>query len=118
VVAGDDSFWLVSRPCPVGTLDAAVLQDELIGRAWGIQDNELDVQVAHDAEDAVRAVAFGGTAVLSRPIPFGTVLSMAGRGERVPRKSTSFGPKPRTGLVLRYWGSRLDSASRACCTES
>jgi uncharacterized protein (DUF1015 family) len=22
-------------------------------------------------------------------------------GERVPRKSTSFGPKPRTGLVIR-----------------
>jgi hypothetical protein len=43
--------------------------------------------------------------VLSRPIPFDVVLARAARGERVPRKSTSFGPKPRTGLVLRYWGS-------------
>ena len=25
----------------------------------------------------------------------------AAHGEKVPRKSTSFGPKPRTGLVLR-----------------
>ena len=28
----------------------------------------------------------------------------AAHGERVPRKSTSFGPKPRTGLVLRTFG--------------
>jgi uncharacterized protein (DUF1015 family) len=105
VLAGEGSFWLASAPDAAGALDAAVLQDELIGRAWGIKDNERDVQVAHDAGDAVRAVASGGTAVLSRPIPFATVLEMAARGERVPRKSTSFGPKPRTGLVLRYWGS-------------
>ena len=115
VLAGDDSFWLVSRPSEA--LDASVLQDLLIGQAWGIEDNERDVQVAHDPDEAVRAVAEGGTAVLSRPIPFDVVRRMAARGERVPRKSTSFGPKPRTGLVLRYWGSSEDSApTRASST--
>ncbi|WP_170177486.1 DUF1015 family protein [Thermomonospora umbrina] len=29
------------------------------------------------------------------------MLAVAEAGERVPRKSTSFGPKPRTGLVMR-----------------
>jgi uncharacterized protein (DUF1015 family) len=117
VLAGDDSFWLVSRPSE--ELDAAVLQDLLIGQAWGIEDNEREVQVAHDPDEAVRAVTEGGTAVLSRPIPFDVVRGMAARGERVPRKSTSFGPKPRTGLVLRYWGSPADSApTRASSTVS
>jgi uncharacterized protein (DUF1015 family) len=34
-------------------------------------------------------------------VPFGIVRDIALLGERVPRKSTSFGPKPRSGLVLR-----------------
>jgi uncharacterized protein (DUF1015 family) len=29
------------------------------------------------------------------------VYAVAAGGERLPRKSTSFAPKPRTGLVLR-----------------
>jgi len=42
-----------------------------------------------------------GTAVICNPVPFGAVTEIARHGERVPRKSTSFGPKPRSGLVLR-----------------
>ena len=34
---------------------------------------------------------------------FADVRAVAENGERMPRKSTSFGPKPRTGLVLREW---------------
>jgi uncharacterized protein (DUF1015 family) len=33
----------------------------------------------------------------------GQVYKVAALGQRVPRKSTSFGPKPRTGLVLRLF---------------
>ena len=43
----------------------------------------------------------GGTAVICNPMPLAAVMDIAAHGERVPRKSTSFGPKPRTGLVLR-----------------
>jgi uncharacterized protein (DUF1015 family) len=117
VLAGDSGFFLVSEPdpgqlgaaMPAGvsgawrSLDAAVLQELLIGRMWGIKDNERDVQVFHDAGDAVRAAGSSGTAVLSNPISFGVVREIAEHAERVPRKSTSFGPKPRTGLVLRVW---------------
>jgi uncharacterized protein (DUF1015 family) len=42
-----------------------------------------------------------GTAVICNPMPLAAVKDVAAHGERVPRKSTSFGPKPRTGLVLR-----------------
>jgi hypothetical protein len=103
-------------------LDASVMQQLLLGRMWGVTDSERDVLIDHDAADAVRAVsgdpaatdvaecpadaapAAGGTAVISNPASFGAVIQIAAHGERVPRKSTSFGPKPRTGLVLRTFG--------------
>ena len=37
------------------------------------------------------------------PMTAGQVYKVAALGQRVPRKSTSFGPKPRTGLVLRLF---------------
>jgi uncharacterized protein (DUF1015 family) len=83
-------------------LDAAVLQRLLLADAWAIEDNDRDVPVFHDAAEAVRAaIDTDGTAVICNPVPFGAVTEIARHGERVPRKSTSFGPKPRSGLVLR-----------------
>jgi uncharacterized protein (DUF1015 family) len=124
LLAGGPGFRLLSHPDPVQVaasmpagvsgswrgLDASVLQQLLIGRLWGITDSERNVLVDHDAADAVRAVcgpgatAPGGTAVISNPVSFHDVIEIAAQGERVPRKSTSFGPKPRTGLVLRTFG--------------
>ncbi len=107
---------------PWRSMDASVLQQLLIGQLWGITDSERDVLVYHDAADALRAVQGGsegadgtaeangtrgtgaGTAVISNPVSFEAVIEIAALGERVPRKSTSFGPKPRTGLVLRTFG--------------
>jgi uncharacterized protein (DUF1015 family) len=108
-------------------LDASVMQQLLLGRLWGVCDSERDVLIDHDASDAVRAVSgdatatdiaereagaappagsttAGGTAVICNPASFEAVIRIAAQGERVPRKSTSFGPKPRTGLVLRTFG--------------
>jgi uncharacterized protein (DUF1015 family) len=85
-------------------LDASVMQELLMARLWSIKDNERDVLISHDAGEAVQmALDASGTAVLCNPVPFATVKEIADHGERVPRKSTSFGPKPRTGLVLRTW---------------
>jgi uncharacterized protein (DUF1015 family) len=113
---------------PAGTsapwqkLSASVMQQLLLGRVWGVADSEHDVLIDHDAADAVLAVsgdatatdiaergagaapAAGGTAVICNPASFEAVIGIAAEGERVPRKSTSFGPKPRTGLVLRTFG--------------
>ncbi len=111
------------------SLDASVLQQLLLGRLWGITDSERDVLVNHDAADALRSVLGGsagaeaatevsgpkgtgaGTAVISNPVSFEAVIQIAALGERVPRKSTSFGPKPRTGLVLRTFGPNEDGPS-------
>jgi uncharacterized protein (DUF1015 family) len=83
-------------------LDASVMQELLLAQLWLIKDNERDVLISHDAGEAVRmALDADGTAVICNPMPLAAVKDVAAHGERVPRKSTSFGPKPRTGLVLR-----------------
>ena len=113
------AFRLLSQPDPVQvaasmpagvsaswqSLDASVLQQLLVTRIWGITDGVRDVLINHDAADAVRtASGLEATAVISNAPSFEDVIQIAARGERVPSKSTSFGPKPRTGLVLRTFG--------------
>lgn len=117
VLAGDDAAYLLTDPDPVRAaaampagrsapwraLPAAVLQELLISSVWGVTDDENSVRVVHhDAGEAIRvARAVAGTAVLCAPMSPADVYAVAARGEKVPRKSTSFAPKPRTGLVLR-----------------
>ena len=116
VVAGSGEAHLLTDPDPVQTeaampgrsarwrgLSASVMQELLLGRLWGIRDDESSVQVYHDAGRALRAASGppGGTAVMCQPLTAADVHAVAAHGERVPRKSTSFAPKPRTGLVLR-----------------
>jgi uncharacterized protein (DUF1015 family) len=92
------------------SLDASVLHALLLRDLWDVDDDSRRTLYLHDAESAVRsAVRERGVAVLMRPVTVDLVRSLAARGERMPRKSTSFGPKPRTGLVLRI----LDGATRA-----
>lgn len=83
------------------SLDASVLHGLLLRDLWQV-DDDRGTGYLHDAEAAVRAAVRGsGVAVLMRPVTVELVQELAARGERMPRKSTSFGPKPRTGLVLR-----------------
>jgi uncharacterized protein (DUF1015 family) len=88
-------------------LAASVLRELLIKSAWGLPDAEPDVVVvpgdAAAAADAARQA--GGTAVIGNPVSAVDVRAVAENGERMPRKSTSFGPKPRTGLVMRTFAS-------------
>src|SRR4029450_6384669 len=55
---------------------------------------------AAEAEDAVRSRE-AGAPVLLTPTDAARIRDVIDRGERLPRKSTFFWPKPRTGLVLR-----------------
>jgi uncharacterized protein (DUF1015 family) len=120
LLAGQEGYWLLTDPdkrqleaaMPQGAsprwraLDASVMQELLLARLWSITDNERDVLISHDAAEAVRMAAdAGGTAVICNPMPLAAVMDIAAHGEKVPRKSTSFGPKPRTGLVLRSFGA-------------
>ena len=60
------------------------------------------LRFTHDADDAVAAVA-NGSAVASYLLPATTprrILAVVEAGQRLPRKSTFFWPKPRTGMLL------------------
>jgi len=88
-------------------LAASVLQELLMARIWGaFWDGGQGMLIVHnDAAEAVRtADETGGTAVICPSMSARDVYTVAVNGERVPRKSTSFGPKPRTGLVIRTFG--------------
>ncbi len=90
------------RPQGWRRLDATVLHATLLDAVWRVPDRPSDIGYLHSAEAAVdQAHRHGGTAVLLRATPEKTVRELAGMGVTMPRKSTSFGPKPATGLVMR-----------------
>jgi len=121
LLAGHGRAWLLTNPDPAllrttvsdepaglwQQLGGAVMADLLFGRLWGIQDDERSVRAFHDGGEAIRAAismrAGIGTAVLCCPMSADQVYQVAALGQRVPRKSTSFGPKPRTGMVIRVF---------------
>ena len=90
------------RSAAWAALDVSVLHAYLVGALWGLPDDEEHVSYEHDVAGALAAAArTGGTAVLLNPTPVESVAAVAGSGERMPRKSTLFTPKPGTGLVIR-----------------
>lgn len=83
-------------------LDASIACEYLLPRLFGVADADLRVTYHHDARGAVsRAQRLDGIALLLNPARHADVVAVAANGERMPRKSTSFGPKPRTGIVMR-----------------
>lgn len=121
LVGGEDGLFLLTTPEPATVkrampetaserwrgLDTSVLHRLLIPRIWGIDEDETTVRIVHhDASKALaKAISAGGTAVILNALKVPDVLAVAAQGERVPRKSTSFGPKPRTGLVMRTFAA-------------
>ncbi|MDX3240127.1 DUF1015 domain-containing protein [Streptomyces sp. ME03-5709C] len=116
LLTGDGRFHLLDRPDTEvfeaaiprdrpeewRRLDATVLHSMLLDRIWDVPDSPEHIHYIHDTEAAVeRATQFGGTAVLIHPVRESVVHDLAKQGVTMPRKSTSFGPKPATGLVLR-----------------
>ncbi|MFV0136811.1 DUF1015 domain-containing protein [Streptomyces sp. HMX87] len=117
LLAGDGAFHLADRPdpgllartVPAGrpeawrTLDATVLHATLLAEVWRIpEDSAAHVSYIHDTAATVeKAERDGGTAVLMHPVREEVVRDLARQGVTMPRKSTSFGPKPASGLVLR-----------------
>ncbi|MEU8571594.1 DUF1015 domain-containing protein [Streptomyces pathocidini] len=116
ILAGDGAFHLIDRPDPEllartipsgppeawRTLDATVLHSALLEHVWQVSDGPEHIGYIHDVTAAVEhAERHGGTAVLMHPVREDVVRELAQQGVTMPRKSTSFGPKPATGLVLR-----------------
>lgn len=83
-------------------LDVVLAHRGLIEGLWGRADAPDSVLIAHTVQEALRTAAErAGIAVLLRPPSPADVAAVARAGARMPRKSTLFVPKPRTGLVLR-----------------
>ncbi len=80
---------------PSTGIDHAFVESDLLAKALG-----LDPESPH-----VRAVTNGAlldedVLLLIAPVPVADVLSVHAAGGRMPRKSTYFTPKPRSGLLL------------------
>ncbi|MFF2653421.1 DUF1015 domain-containing protein [Streptomyces sp. NPDC058045] len=116
LLTGDGTYHLVDRPDPAllsrtvptgrpeawRSLDATVLHATLLDHVWHIPDDPEHIAYIHDTTAAVtKAEHDGSTAVLMHPVREDVVRELARQGVTMPRKSTSFGPKPATGLVLR-----------------
>ncbi|KUO11182.1 DUF1015 family protein [Streptomyces sp. DSM 15324] len=117
LLAGDGTFHLLDRPDPAllartvpqdrpqawRTLDATVLHATLLAHVWHVpEDDPTRIAYIHDTAATVRKAERGGTtAVLLHPVREEVVRDLARQGVTMPRKSTSFGPKPASGLVLR-----------------
>lgn len=94
VPAGRSAAW--------AALDVSVLHAYLVAALWRLPDDVEHVGYEHDVAAALAAAGrTDGTAVLLNPTPVEAVAAVAGAGERMPRKSTLFTPKPRSGLVIR-----------------
>jgi uncharacterized protein DUF1015 len=90
----------VTLPPPDGPLpriDHADVEHLLIQRALGI-DPAGPLVRALPANQPLPADA--DAVLLLAPVPFAAVLAVHDQGRRMPRKSTYFTPKPRSGLLL------------------
>jgi uncharacterized protein (DUF1015 family) len=116
VVTDGARAWLLTNPDPVKlaaampaersaawrALDVAIAHRYLISALWGLDDTEAIVEFHHDLAAAAQAAnASNGVALLLNPTPVADVAAVAASGERMPRKSTLFVPKPATGLLIR-----------------
>jgi uncharacterized protein (DUF1015 family) len=116
VLAGEGGYHLLDRPDPAllarwvpvdrpaawRRLDASVLHSVLLDHVWGIPDSPEHIRYIHAGDAAVeQARRHSGTAVLMHPVREAVVTDLARQGVMMPRKSTSFGPKPASGLVMR-----------------
>ncbi|MDT7578014.1 MAG: hypothetical protein QOH17_4347, partial [Pseudonocardiales bacterium] len=87
-------------------LDVALVDAGLIAERW---DAAGSVLLRHAVGPAIAtARQCGGVALLLRPTRASTILDLAARGVLMPRKSTFFVPKPRTGLLMRCFADEPD----------
>jgi uncharacterized protein (DUF1015 family) len=80
-------------------IDVERLHGDLLP-AWSVSEARLGFH--HSVSQAItHAAQEGGVAVLLHPVTLAEVMSTARAGRSMPLKTTSFGPKPHIGLVMR-----------------
>ena len=98
-VVADGRTWAVLRTPRTSDLDAAVLHEVLLP-AWGVAEEQVGYH--HSLDQALHTAARApGIVVAVQPPTVADVTAAAAKGVRMPRKSTSFAPKPRMGVVMR-----------------
>ena len=95
----DGRAWATLRTARTAPVDAAVLHQTLLP-AWGVAEEQLGYH--HSLDQALNNIARSpGLLVAVQPPTLAQVMDAAARGQRMPRKSTSFSPKPRMGVIMR-----------------
>lgn len=95
----DGRAWLTVYREHTGVIpDVSLLHDELLP-AWAVDPDSITYH--HALEDALADAGPDQVTAVLDPPTLDQVLSTAARGIRLPRKATSFGPKPRVGLLFR-----------------
>jgi hypothetical protein len=100
----DEVLAAVPPEAPVAWrgLDVVLAHHGLLDLLWHRRSDPESLLIAHSVDEAVgTAVERRGVALLLRAPSPADVAAVARAGTRMPRKSTLFVPKPRTGLVLR-----------------
>ncbi|HEX4721016.1 MAG TPA: DUF1015 family protein [Pseudonocardiaceae bacterium] len=100
-LAGDRAL-VVTLPAPrpdepLPRIDHGVVEYLLIGAALGIDPAGPLVRAL---PEETAPVAEADAVLLVAPVPYHDVLAVHDQGRRMPRKSTYFTPKPRSGLLL------------------
>lgn len=95
----DGRSWMTVSTRREYDVDAAVLHNQLFP-AWNVAEEQVDYH--HSLDQALHSTTQQPAVVVAvRPPRLEQVMSSASRGQRLPRKSTSFTPKPSMGVVLR-----------------
>ncbi|QWZ10198.1 DUF1015 domain-containing protein [Nocardioides panacis] len=98
-VVSDGRAWAVLRTKRTSPVDASVLHEVLLP-AWGVAEEQIGYH--HSLDQALHTTARQpGIVVAVHPPTVAQVMETAAAGVRMPRKSTSFAPKPRMGVVMR-----------------
>ena len=107
VLATDgERWWRLTEP-DAATVAPAAWRELPVGLVDVLLVGERAVVLRHSVAAAVdEARRSDGIALLVPATPTATVLDLAARGVLMPRKSTFFVPKPRTGLVLRCFADQ------------
>ncbi|MDP8961911.1 MAG: DUF1015 domain-containing protein [Actinomycetota bacterium] len=89
-------------PQALRNVDVALLQ-RVLDVSFGVEESSDQIAFTSDPAAAGEKVTAGHAAglFLVRPVPLTQIWAVADAGLLLPPKSTSFFPKPRTGLVLR-----------------
>jgi uncharacterized protein (DUF1015 family) len=92
---------------PVRSLDAAILQENLLSPVLGIADPRADTRIdfiggIRGLGELERRVASGwAVAFALHPVTLDQLMAVADAGQVMPPKSTWFEPKLRSGLIVR-----------------